>query len=279
MAGLDTSYIKRWSDEVHTAYQQRGPKLKGAVRVVTGVKAKTYGFHKFTKYDETGTSPTTIVQTPALGSDFTNVAADFGITNVTLLDYNAPQYIKEIDLDWTNVDWRKDHQMNQAMALGRQFDGLIITKLDAATPGTTVTASSGLTYEKVLEVTTAFNKGDVDPDDRYIVISPEALEDALGETEFTSRDYGPFQSVLQGKMTRVLGMTWICHTGLSSAGSPLVDACYAFNKRAIGVAMGDDIRTRIDLIPEKAQWLINSRLVMGAEVIDTAGLVKVNVTQ
>ncbi|BBL56998.1 phage capsid protein [Methylomonas koyamae] len=43
---ITAAFIQQWNDEVKQAYQQKGSKLRNAVRSVTGVTGSTYNFHK-----------------------------------------------------------------------------------------------------------------------------------------------------------------------------------------------------------------------------------------
>ena len=55
--------------------------------------------------------------------------------------------------------------------------------------------------------------------------------------------------------------------------------CFAFHKSSIGCAIGLDISTEVNYIPEKTSWLSLGKYKAGAVTIDTAGIVKVEITE
>jgi len=55
-----------------------------------------------------------------------------------------------------------------------------------------------------------------------------------------------------------------------------VVSAYAYSKEAIGLAVGIDMKTSIDYVPQKTSFLCNGMLKAGAAVRDTTGLVEIN---
>jgi hypothetical protein len=58
-----------------------------------------------------------------------------------------------------------------------------------------------------------------------------------------------------------------------------VRACYAYDMNSIGCAIGKDISSRFDYVPQKVAHLVTAEFTQGCAVIDTDGLVQVDVTE
>ncbi len=55
--------------------------------------------------------------------------------------------------------------------------------------------------------------------------------------------------------------------------------CYAIHKDSVGLALAQDITTRIDYVAQKASHLVLGTMSGGSTVIDADGVVKVEVTE
>lgn len=269
---VSPSFIKQYSAEVKQAFQQKGSKLRNAVRAHTGVVGSTEDWHKL--------SASTSTQTPAWAADFTLAEAGHTVVTATLVDYYDPQFIRDLDKLKSNIDYRKDYVSMTVNNLGRKCDELIITALDATTVSAP-TATGGLTYEKLLEAKLLLDEAGVDEADRFLAISPAAHIDLLAETELTSSDYNSRPVLENGYVRSFLGFNIISAPVVKSAtedaGPPAIEKAFAFHKSAIGLSIGQDIKTRIDYEPMKAGNIINTCMSMGAVLIEAAGVVEITV--
>lgn len=271
---VTAAFEKKYSREVFLACQQKKSKLEKAVSVVRGVRASTYDFHYM---------GTVTANTKSRDGDVTPLNPAQSVKTATLADSYALIRLDKLDEFKTNAMIRQGYVDLTVSALNRKRDSVVVAALDAATPGTTVTAGSGLTYEKVLEALTALNAQDVDPEDRFIVVSPEALEDALTETKFTSGDYVTgLRGVMDGTISRALGFNWILSTLLNTSGSPATRQCYAFSKRAVGLVISgetDKLGAKIEWSTDKQAWNIVGMQSIGSVVIEPNALVQIDVTE
>jgi hypothetical protein len=263
---ITSSFITQWSTEVKQAYQQKKSKLREAVRMVSGVTGSQHKFH---------TLGSVTANTKTRDQDVTPLNPTQGVATATLTDYYAPIYIDNLDELKTNADFRREFVMAGASALGRQTDDLIIAAMDASSTSLTTNTTGALTYAKIVEALEVLNNSDVEPEDRYLVVGPKQISDALGITQLTSADYMQVKNVVQGEVGNALGFKWIMSTRLTDPGSPIDRDCYAFSKTAIGMAVGQDVKTRIDYSVDKAAHLVLSSMSMGSVVIEAAGNVKV----
>ena len=269
---INTSFITQWNDEVKQAYQQKGSKLRDAVRVVTGVVGETYKFHKL------GTAST---GSKTREAELTPVNPAHTVVTATLADQYSPILLDELDQLKTNADMRREYVMASANALGRWTDATINTALLASnTNGTTL--SGGLTYAKITEALTLLNAVDADPEDRFLIIGPHQLADALALTSLTSSDYVTIRSVMNGAIDSALGFRWIMSNqltlnNLDAAGGAQNNTrhCFAVHKQAVGLAIGQDLKTEINYVPMRDATLVNSKISLGAAVIEATGVIEV----
>ena len=154
--------------------------------------------------------------------------------------------------------------------------------LDAGSNSNNVVhGSAGLTLAKALTVYENFGEADV-PDDgqRYFVVSSAGWADLLQIDQFSRAEYiGEKELPYAGGMTakRWLGFLWFSFSGLSL--SSTTRDCHAYHRSSVGLAMGSDIRTEVNYIPEKVSNLITSYMSMGAVMIDNDGAIECQITE
>ena len=283
------AFVQMWSDDVTHLAQQKASKLQGSVRTVRGVIGNTYKFHtlgkggyiknKVRNADIRPMSDSASFSAPTDGDSYTGSTADHAVVSATMNSFVTGEYIEDIDQLRTNIDYRQSYQGAIAAALNRAYDQELISVMDAATPGSTVTASSGtgLDKAKLVEVAEALNDNDVPMGSRYLVISPAALTDMLGDTTLVSSDYVATQGLQSGYIPNVMGFNVIVSNLLTATAG--VRACYAYDTNAIGCAIGKDISSRFDYVPQKVAHLVTAEFTQGCAVIDPSGLVQIDVTE
>ena len=260
---VPTSFVQLYASEVKAAYQREGSLLRQAVRIREGVTAERVYFPKLGKGIATAKGRHADVVPMNLAHS--RVYAD-------LQDYYAPEYIDELDQVKVNWSLRSEYVRASAWALGRQTDSLIIDATVAAKPPD-ATALTTLDKAGILAISKALTTADVPLDrQRWAVISSNYLKDLLAITEAASSDFSTEQILVSGKAPAFwMGFNWLVHTGLD-ARSDHVEGLF-FHTSAIGLAIGRDIQTAIDWVPEKVAWLVNSWMSMGAVGIDTTGII------
>ena len=284
---VSNAFTTMWSDDVTQLAQQTASKLQGAVRTVRGVVGSSYKFHTLGKggyiknktrnADLRAMSDSGSFSAPGDGASYTGSTAAHATVTATLNNFVAGEYIEDIDQLKTNIDYRQSYQSAIASALNRAYDQELIDVMDAASP-TAVTASSGLVLAKLVETAETMNSADI-PNDRkrFMVISPKALTDMLNVTTLVSSDYVATQGLQTGFIPNVMGFNLIVSNLLTVASG--VRSCYAFHSDAIGCAIGKDITSRFDYVPQKVAHLVTAEFSQGCAVIDASGLVEVKVTE
>lgn len=247
-------FVQQYKANVVTLYQQRGSKLRGTVREES-VTGKAHFFERL--------GPTAAVKRTTRHADTPLVDSPHSRRMVTLVDYEWADLVDQQDKIRMLVDPASEYAQNAAMALGRAYDDEVIAAFDgiakAGEDGTTnVTFASeaagdldfsaaALTTANILRVKKALDDKDVPPDDRYIVVSPAALEQLLKQStapNATSADYNTVKALVQGEIDTWVGFKWIVTTRLPSPAANM-RYCFAWHRDSMGVGVGKDIMTRI----------------------------------
>lgn len=295
---VSNAFVTMFGDEVTHASQQMQSNLQGAVRTVRGVVGSTHKFpilgkagvikNKTAGQDieamsaidiNTGSSGTLDLDSGTYIGDATGTtAAAVDVMNhpasatATIDTYSTGEYIDDFNALKTNIDLRSAYAQSIAGAMNRAYDDVIIKALDAATPGTTVSISSSLDRTELTSIHNALNAKDVPMADRYLVVDPTTYGDILASTDIVGNADGPLsQALATGILPNVLGFNIIMSNGLTTTSSD--KKCYAFSKNAVGMAVGKDITTLVNYVPQKLSTLVAAEFSAGAVVIDAAALV------
>jgi hypothetical protein len=155
--------------------------------------------------------------------------------------------------------------------------------LDAGASSTQVAenlggTASGLTVTKLRRAKRLMDAAGVPMQDRTFCHDAVGLEQLLGATPVTSSDYNSVKALVHGEVDTFLGFKFICFEDRDEGGivtTTNVTKNFAFHKDAIGLAVGLDMRTEMNYIPEKTSWLINGLYSAGSVGIDNTGIYEV----
>jgi len=255
---------------------QTASKLRDCVTIRTNVIGDVYNFRKMSKGIAT-----------RKGSSSDNVVPmDIETENIPcpILDWDAPEFTDIFDQQTVNFDERQELIQVISWALGRRLDQTMIDAMEAATSTAPVIAAggTGMTLEKIIPAAMALTDQGVGMGDRYIAISTGALEDILNNQTITDNDYNTVRLLMAGTIDTFMGFKWKTIEAREEGGLPLngnIRTCFAFHKQAIGTAIGMDMRTSVDWVPEKRSWLSNGYLKAGSCVRDVDGFVKIEVDE
>lgn len=270
---LTVNEVALFDSQVKQAYQDTG-KLRGSVRVKTGVVGATVQFPTFGK----GLATPRLPQTDVIPM---NVQQAHVIA--TLEDWNAPEYTDIFDQQKVNYSERAELATTIAMAIGRRGDQLIIDAWDTATPSATIAvdvgANSAMNVTKLRRASKLLNDSAVPAGDRHIAWSPTAAEQLLGTTAVTSSDFNTVKALVGGEINTFMGFQFHMIPTRDEGGLPLstnTRTCMVYHggsRGSTGLAVGIDFRTTVDWIAEKTSWLSNGIYSAGAVVIDPVGLI------
>jgi len=268
---LSSVAVIEFDSMVKHAYANKGL-LKPSVTLRNNVVGETYKFRLMGRGLANQKSTSDLVTPMDINHQF-KVA--------TLQNWNAPEYTDVFDQADVNFDERNELASTIAGALGRRSDQLIIDELDAVAVGSTVAdGGTGLTIAKCIEAQTNLRGKGVDNRDLFAVINADGLKGLLNDEKATNFDYQNVKALVNGDINSLCGFQFITlenrtgrEGGLSVAAN-VVDS-YFYQREAVGLAIGIDIKTSVDWIAERTSWLCNGMLKAGAAVRDAEGVVKV----
>lgn len=267
---LSAVAVTEFDSMVKHAYQGMGL-LKNAVTVRNNVVGDTYKFRKMGK--GTANQKTT-------AADVDPMDVGHSMITATLANWNAPEYTDIFDAAEVNFDEKQELANTIAGALGRRCDQLVIDAMDGSSPTTTTIAHGGtnLGMAKVIDAQVELRDQGVPNSELFAVIEAGGLGGLLNDEKASSGDYQAIKALVSGEINTLCGFQFIVIETRSEGGlteaSNVVDSWF-FQRPAIGLAIGIDMKTEINYVPQKTAWLTNGMLKAGACVRDTGGLVKV----
>lgn len=267
MAGetIDVALITQFSDQVHVAAQQMKARLRDCVQVkpMSGDIFAYDGLGSAEAIEQVGR------HLPVQFSDATHTRRKIARRRFTL---TLP--IDASDVRGALINPQSEYPGVCARAMERVFDRIVVEAMFAAVltgrdmgtsvtfandDGDTITATGGLTYEKLLEMTRYFIDDEVGNDvpERMVMgISGDEHEDLMAETELVSGDFSRQYAIDKGRMISAAGYD-LKHFA-ANATLPILSVvsgtryCFAMSTRAMCVGMSKEmaitIKDRPDLV-------------------------------
>jgi hypothetical protein len=257
-----TEYERNWT---HVA-QQMEARLRAAVMPGGNLTGKRKSFNLLNDYemDEVTTRKGDTPDGDTSGEKYWLYARKF--EKVITFDEDDERQLGQIVLP------DSDEVRNMAMAYNRKCDDVIVAAFDATRyigeEGTTTDAfpsgqsiavdyvksgspaNSGLTFDKVREAARILNANEIPESERFFAYGAKQLDDLLGVTQATSRDYVELMALKDGKIDKWMGFTWIPLQRLPRNVSTDVRSCFAWHKSGVKFGEGDR-NTHIDIRPDK----------------------------
>lgn len=267
---LSAVAVTEFDSMVKHAYANMGL-LKNAVTLRNNVVGDTYKFRRMGKG---------LANQKASSADVVAMGVGHEFKTATLANWNAPEFTDIFDAQDVNFDEKQELASTIAGALGRRCDQLVIDAMDASTPLTTAVPAGGtnLTIAKVNSAQVELRDQGVPNTDLFAVIEAGGLGGLLADEKATSSDYQAVKALVSGEINSLVGFQFIIletrtEGGLTEAAN-VVDSWF-FQRPSVGLAIGIDMKTEINYVPEKTSWLTNGMLKAGSVVRDEGGLVKV----
>ena len=282
---ITTAFIEQYKSNVFHLAQQKGSRLRDAVRSEQ-VVGKAHYFERI--------GSTAALKRTSRHSDTPRVDTPHSRRRVTMDDYDWADLIDNEDKVRMLISPDSEYAQAGAWAMGRAMDDAII---DAASGnafggvagGTTVAlpsgqkivhGSAGLSVTKLIEAKEILDANSVDPEEpRYCVVTSKQLSDLLAITQITSADFNSVKALVQGEIDTFMGFKFIRTERLdtNSSSNRLV---LAFAQSGIGLAVGQDIQTRISERADKnyATQVFLS-MTIGATRIEDEKVVEIECTE
>ena len=240
---ITTAFVKQYSDMLFHLSQQKGSRLRPAVRVES-----QKGESKF--FERLG--EVTAIQRLSRHEDTPQIDTPHSRRMVTLVDYVYADLIDDEDKIRSLISPESPYLQAQVWAHGRAMDDKIISAalgnaysgVDGSTPvalpsaqrlaSVASSAGANLNVQALRRAKQKLDENDVDPSiPRYCALNASALQSLLSETQVTSSDYNTVKALVQGELDTFLGFKFIRIERLSSQATAL-----AFDTTSGAVATG-----------------------------------------
>lgn len=273
-ASVDQTFITKFQSEISHDFQQMGTKLKDTVY---NVQANS-----------------SVVRFPTLGTigvetnkprhaDVTPQDVAHSYVEATLSNYHTGQYIDDLDELKTNQSIRSAYIKAMTSALGRKVDNILLTELNTTSNNANASAAA---IDNSLLSTLRYVAGENDWRDQenswWIALDPISYSKLLTVTEVMSSDYSMGVTWNEGRIARVLGFNVVEISGLNtfrpSAGvDDTLRTGFMWHTDAVGLAVGSEIKTSINYVPQKDSWFVMGKMSMAAKQIQTEGVHKIQI--
>ena len=289
---IDNALVIQFSNQVHVLAQQMESRLRPYVEVrpMTG---ETYA------YDGLGpieASPVVGRQQPVTFSDINHLRRQI----------SRQRFVLTLPIDAADVRGMLENPQGEyakacVRAMARVFDRVVTsaefatvytgrtmgTSVTAANDGvTTVTATSGLTYAKLIEINKNFMDNDVGndiPETIVMGICGNEYTSLMQEVELINDLYSQHYVVDKGRMAEAAGIKLIPFA--ANAPKPVLSvasstrACFAMSTRGICVGMSKEFSLKVELRPDLVE-VTQVQIVFDLGAVRTEGVLvqKVNTT-
>lgn len=277
---LTNAAVIEFDNEVKHIYQGMRT-LRNTVSLRTGVVGESYKFTRMGK----GTANQKATQ-----ADVTPMDIAHARQTATMQNWNAPEYTDIFDQAEVNFDERQELAYTIAGAIGRREDQLVIDACTAVTFAATndgnadtgrvfdISGTRNFDFEVVRQAAQHLNEIECENMDRHFVIQAGVLNELLSTAQTSSTDYVTIKTLMNGEIDTWMGFKWHVIGVRSEGGLPGStgsEIAYAYHKSALGLAIGIDMKTSIDWVPQKTSWLANGIFKAGAVAREPQGIIKV----
>lgn len=271
MSGLSSAFIVQYQAEFSHVFQTQGSQLRGQVWTKNNVGGSST---KFPLLDTANSTKNRNIGTPlAMDSDDPHSNATVNLDRFE--SWRAIDNLQEFE---TNIDVRRGYTESVVNKLGRDMDGCLLDAMKAS--NTSLGASAALDINRIAKMTAATYKYKWPVGKRTAVITPRVHEELLKVPQFGSRDYNDGMPLKEGAPIRFMGWDWVVLPELESSTywtSSTDQNCYAFFERAVGLAIGKDIKPVLERRSDLNATQILCDGLFGAGTIQATGVLKVGV--
>ncbi len=282
---ITTAFVQQYSSTVQMLVQQKGSRLRGAVRLETVNGESAY-------FDQVGASAaqerlTRHGDTPLMNTPHSR-------RKVNMRDFEWADLIDKPDEIRTLIDPTNAYTQAGAFAMGRSIDDVLIAAMNGSsltgkTGATSVAlpaaqkvalAASGLTLAKLLSAKEILDAAENDPNERrYISLRAKDVTTLLNTTEIKSADYNTVKTLAMGQLNSFLGFEFIRTQRVISIAGGSDTACVAWRQGGMLLALGQDPKAKIDPRPDKSySTQVYYAMSLGATRMEEEAIVEIAVT-
>lgn len=256
---VTTAFVEQYKANVYHLTQQKGSKLRKAVRTESVTGKNAY-------FEQLGS--VSAVKRTSRHADTPRMDTPHSRRRVSTEDYWWADLVDNEDQLRMLIDPTSPYAEAAAMAMGRSIDDAIIaaadgvayTGVDGGTqtqfdsnmvvdvqvvwPGVSA-ADTGLNVAKLIAASTLLGQNDVDPDEeKFLIVNQKQIGSLLKDEKLSSHDYNVVKPLVEGQVSKYMGFTIIpCNRiGVDSNGDHKV---LFWAKGGMLLGLGSDIKTRI----------------------------------
>jgi hypothetical protein len=262
---ITTAQVEQYKSNVYHLTQQKGSKLRKAVRTEAVVGYNAY-------FEQIGAT-TARVRT-SRHADTPRMDMPHSRRRVSLSDYDWADLIDNEDQVRMLIDPTSQYAEAAAMAMGRAIDDAIIAAADGTAytgqaGGTSTSFSTGMIVDvqvrwpgvsaddcglnvaKILEAGKLLGSNNVDPDEeKFMVLNAAQIKSLLMDTRVSSHDYNAIKPLVSGQVAQFAGFNMIPTERIGVDANSDHKVLY-WAKGGMLLALGKDISTRISERPDK----------------------------
>lgn len=255
MADVTEHFVQQYHTGVDALVQQGDSRFRGSVTIEPVGPGKQHFF------DQLG--QTQMSRRTERHADTKYTEQDHQRRMCGLEDFDCAALIDDPDKIRVLNDPTNPYSQAIAKAALRNIDDVII----AAMLGTAQTGETGITpigadasitstgkdfdTDLAIEIKTTFDSAEVDDGDRFITMNAYQMGKLLSDAnaKFDSHDFNEVKALVEGRVDRWLGMTFIRSERLEHSGSDI--KCFAWHKEGLKLAVAKDTIGRITELPTK----------------------------
>ena len=135
--------------------------------------------------------------------------------------------------------------------------------------------NAGLTISKLISAKVALDAAEGDEnEERYIAVNAKEMGALLATTEATSRDYNNVATLVEGKINRFMGFTFV-HSERLLVNSSGYYRIPCWRKSGMGLGLGRDIEGKISERPDKKfSWYVYTDMAIGSSRLEEVKVVE-----
>jgi hypothetical protein len=289
---ITTAFINQYAANVTLLSQQKGSKLREAVRVepVNGKQAF---------FDQIGA--TSARRRTSRHADTPRMETPHSRRRCAIEDFDWADLVDHEDKVRMLIDPASTYARSAANAMGRALDEVLVDamrgtaftgesgSLAVPLPATQKIAAggTGLTLAKLISAKKLLDMADVDNDGRFIAVTSEQLEDLLNTTQVTSADFNSVKALVQGEVDTFLGFGFVRIDGLRIDGTKILPvisgadrACVAWQRDQVVLGLGSQPAARITERADKNySTQVFYSMSAGATRMQETGVVEIGCTE
>jgi hypothetical protein len=265
------NFIDTFDAEVHRLYEA-SDSLRNTVRFVSGVLGKSHSFPVVG-----GGTASKFIR----GNDVVVMNQARKEVKSDLEDWSAFDMVYKPDLNKINFNETSEVAEGCVSAIARRENQLIIDAAKAviAADNTIGAGTGALTVKLLTQLKAYFDKRNVPLQDRHILTSAIQLQQLLNDDKANSIERATIKSLVNGELDYFVGFHFKTIGDYEEGGLPVpgtnMSLAIAYQKKAVGLAVGQDRISSVEWVPLKRGWLVGCDYTAGGVAIDKDGIAAV----